>query len=112
MAIGPFLDYGGRLLTIVRRVDRLFESQDKVKDAIGLVDQRLRAIEDRLLTLESREDRLITEARSAASAAATAMSSAAPNDLVTRLTRAEMQLEALTKNPLSPRRMISNPDSG
>jgi chromosome segregation ATPase len=109
MAIGPLLDFSGRLLTTVRRVDRLFESQDKVKDAIILIEQRLRAIEDRLLTLEAKEDQLITEARSAASAAATTMSSAALNDLVTRLTRAEMRLETLTQ-PLSPRPMIPGPD--
>jgi hypothetical protein len=103
MAVGPLLDYGGRLLTVVRRMDRLFESQDKMKEAIGLIEQRLRAIEDRLLTLESKEDQFITEARSAASAAATMMSSAALNDLVTRLTRVEMRLDAVSKpSPPTP----------
>lgn len=111
MAIGPLMDYGGRLLTLVRRVDRLFESQDKTKDAILLIEQRLRVIEDRLLTLASKEDQLITEARSAASAAATMMYSAALNDLVTRLTRVEVQLETMSKSmPPASTPMISGPN--
>jgi hypothetical protein len=85
---------GGRLFTLVPRVDRLFELQDKVDQSVDIIEERLRAIEDRLLRMEVKGLRLLTEARAAAGTAATAMSGAALNDVVTRLTRVEMQLEA------------------
>jgi hypothetical protein len=95
MALSSVWDAGARLLTLVRRVDQLFTLQTKVDASIDIIEQRLRAIEDRLLKIEAEGPRLVTEARSAASAAATAMSSAALNDMVTRLTRVEVKPESI-----------------
>jgi hypothetical protein len=92
MALPVIMEWGGRLFTLVRRVDRLFELQ-------GKVDASVQIIEDRLLSMETEGPRLITEARAAAGSAATAMSSAALNDVVTRLTRVEMRLQVLDPSP-------------
>ena len=106
MAFSVVWDIGTRFLTLVRRVDRLFELQTRVDASLDIPDQRLRAVEDRLLRLESEGPHLITEARSAASAAATAMSAAALSDLVTRLTRVEVRLEG---SPVAGTPRISAP---
>ena len=85
----------GRLWSLARQSEDLFQLQGQLRDALKSVDERLRAIEDRLVQIEAGTPNLINEARSAASAAATAMSGAALTDLVTRLARVEMQLEGL-----------------
>ena len=89
------MKWGGRLLTLVRQVDRLFELQGKVDASLEIIEERLRAIEDRLLRMEAEGPHVVTEARAAAGVAATAMSGAALNDVVTRLTRVEIRLEVL-----------------
>jgi hypothetical protein len=99
MALSAIWDVGGRVLALVRRVEDLFKLQAKLGDSIVVVEQRLRAIEDRLLKMEADGPQLISEARSAASAAATAMSGAALNDVVTRLTRVEVKLEGHSVGP-------------
>jgi Holliday junction resolvasome RuvABC endonuclease subunit len=91
MAFAAIWDAGARFLTLVRRVDKLFTLQTKVEESLDLIEQRLRAVEDRLLRIEAEAPQLITEARGAASVAATAMSGAALNDVVTRLTRVEIK---------------------
>lgn len=110
MAPSSVWDAGSRLLTLVRRVDQLFALQIKVNASVDLIEQRLRAIEDRLLRIEAEGPQLVTEARSAASAAATAMSGAALNDVVTRLTRVEVKLEGIDAQPTMP--LLSVPKKG
>jgi hypothetical protein len=95
-----------RLWSLARQSEDLFQLQGQSRDALKSVDERLRAIEDRLLHIEASTPNLINEARSAASAAATAMSGAALTDLVTRLARVEMQLEGL---PPSKAKRIAAP---
>jgi hypothetical protein len=85
----------GRLWSLARQLEDLFQLQSQMKEGIGAIDVRLRAIEDRLLRIEAEAPQLITEARSAAGAAASATSGAALNELVTRLTRVEVRLENL-----------------
>jgi len=101
MALSSFLDAGARFLTLVRRVDQLFTLQTKVEESLDLIEQRLRAVEDRLLRIEAEAPQLIDAARAASSVAATSISSAALNDVVTRLTRVEVKLEGLDddRNP-------------
>jgi hypothetical protein len=95
MALSTIWDAGARFLTLVRRVDQLFTLQSKVEESLHLIEQRLRAVEDRQIRMEAEGPQIITEARSAAGAAATAMSGAALNDVVTRLTRVEVKLEGM-----------------
>jgi hypothetical protein len=99
MALSAIFDAGGRMFTLARRVEELVTLQAKVDATVEAMELRLRAIEDRLLRAENTGPNLITEARSAASAAATAMSGAALNDVVTRLTRVEIRLEGLDTTP-------------
>lgn len=60
----------GRLWTLARQVEDLFTFQRRADEALQLAEQRLRALEDRLLQLEREQGQIIIEARIAASAAA------------------------------------------
>jgi len=100
----------GRLWSLARQTEDLFQLQGQLRDALKSVDERLRAIEDRLLQIETGGPNLINEARNAASAAATAMSGAALTDLVTRLARVEMRLEGVEPSgPARKARRIAAP---
>ena len=115
MALSAIWEAGTKFLALARRVDKLFELQTRIDASLEIIDERLRAVEDRLLRVAAAGPRLITEARCAASAAATAMSGAALNDVVTRLTRVEVKLEALDRGagaqpPGAPR--LSGPKRG
>jgi hypothetical protein len=83
----------GRLWSLARQTEDLFQLQGQLRDALRSVDERLRTIEDRLLQIETATPHIVDEARSAASAAATVMCGAALTDLITRLARIEMHLE-------------------
>jgi hypothetical protein len=95
------LDLPGLLWSLGRKVEDLLALQSKTREALEVVDNRLRALEDRMTYLEAHQDQLIGEARSAASAASTAVAGAVISDVVTRLTRVEMHAEEITKR-LSP----------
>jgi hypothetical protein len=100
----------GRLWSLARQTEDLFQLQGQLRDALKSVDERLRAIEDRLLQIETAAPHLIDDARSAASAAATTMSGAALTDLVTRLVRVEMHLEgAAPTKPARKARRVAAP---
>jgi hypothetical protein len=66
------------------------------------VDERLEALEDRFLRLDGEQARLITEARSAATAASTVVAGGIISDAVTRITRLEGRADQLEQRPLSP----------
>jgi hypothetical protein len=66
------------------------------------VNSRLRALEDRMVYREANQDQLVGEARSAASAASTAVAGAVISDVVTRLTRLEMHTEEIGKRLQAP----------
>jgi phage shock protein A len=82
-----------RLWSVARRIEDLFLLEEQVKDIVAEINDRLRHLEGRIVQIEADAPRLMTEARSAASAAATLISGAALNDVVTRLTRVEVRLE-------------------
>src|SRR5665213_4221791 len=88
----------GRLWHLARQAEDLFKLQDQVKDAVKLIDGRLRTLEDRMTKYEAELPQIVTAAQSAAAAASSATSGLSLTDLVTRLTRVEMQIEC-TPNP-------------
>ena len=103
----------GRLWSLARQTEDLFQLQGQMRDAVKSIDERLRAIEDRLLKVETGAPQLINEASSTASTAATAMSGAALSELVTRLARVEMRLEGLEPSkPTRKARQIAPPQKG
>jgi hypothetical protein len=75
----------GRLWTLARKLEQLFSLHNKVEVSLQIVDDRLRALEDRMLKLETEQGRVFTEARNAA----TVMASSVISDAVTRITRLE-----------------------
>ena len=60
----------GGIISVIRRIDRLFDNVEKVQSGLERLDDRVRAIEARLTLLEAGQKELLTEARAAASVAA------------------------------------------
>jgi hypothetical protein len=83
----------GRLWTLARKLEQLFSLHGKVEVSLQIVDERLRALEDRMLKLETEQGRVFTEARNAA----TVMASNVISDAVTRITRLEGWTDQLTR---------------
>lgn len=91
-----------RLWTLTRRVEDLFGLQKKVDLSLGIVEQRLRAIEDRLTRLEAEQHQVVTAAGAAATTAATSITSVVLSDVVTRVTRVEGRMDQLERRQLLP----------
>ncbi|MBV9784895.1 MAG: hypothetical protein JO264_13880 [Acidisphaera sp.] len=98
MAIGPL----GRLWQFGRQIEELLGLQTEVRQSITVIEERLKALEDRFLRLESEQAQIVTEARSAATASATMVASAVISDAVTRLTRLEGRADQLEQRSLPP----------
>ena len=71
--------------TLARKVEDLLGLHREVREALSLVDQRLRALEDRMTRLEARQEQIFTEARNTAAV----MAGAVISETVTRITRLE-----------------------
>jgi hypothetical protein len=84
-------DVPARLWTIARKIEELLEIQSKTRTALEAIEARLHGLEDRMTHLEADQERLITEAKSAAGSAATVVAGSVISDAVTRLTRIEMR---------------------
>ena len=56
--------------SLARRVEELFEFQIKAREGFQLIDERLKALEGRILRLEAEQGQVITAAGAAATAAA------------------------------------------
>jgi len=91
------LDIPGRLWSLGRKVEDLLALQSKTREALEVIDRRLRALEDRLLHLEANQRQVVVEASAAASAASTAVTSAVISDVVTRVTRIEMRADGIER---------------
>jgi len=63
------------------------------------VDERLRAVEDRLARREAEQHQVVSEARSAATSAASMITGGMISDAVTRVTRVEEGLRRLEQSP-------------
>ena len=75
----------GRLIDVLRRVDRLFENIQKIQVGQEALGDRLLEVEQRLSKLENREELLIEKMGTRASEAATAVMNANMMDLARRL---------------------------
>jgi hypothetical protein len=87
--------------SLARRVEELFEFQTKAREGFQLIDERLKALEGRILRLEAEQGQVITAAGAAAAAATVAGS--VISDAVTRITRLEGRAEQLEGQKLSAR---------
>jgi len=92
----------GRLWSLARKVEDLFNLQTDVRAAPNLIEEQLRAIENRMTRLETEQTQIITEARSAASAASTVIVAGVISDTVTRITRLEGRADQLEARRLPP----------
>ena len=93
----------GALWRFARKFDELFALQKTTQDSLEAVAQRLHDLEARMMRLESEQARLVTEARSAATAAGTMVAGAVVSDAVTRLTRLEGRVDQLETRQHLPR---------
>jgi phage shock protein A len=100
MALNPF----GSLWSLARKVEDLFDLQTKVRESLLIVDERLRAIENRLIKLESEQSQVITAAGAAATGAASSIAGGIISDAVTRITRLEGRTEQLETRLVLPGR--------
>jgi len=98
MALSDF----GRLWSLARKVEDLFKLQTDVRAALDIIDGRLRSIESRIVKLESEQTQIITEARSAATAASTVFVANVVSETVTRITRLEGRADQLEARRLPP----------
>jgi hypothetical protein len=92
----------GVLWRAARKVEELFTLHSKVEGSLQVIDERLKALEDRMLRLESDQTQIVIEARSAATATAAAVAGAVIADAVTRVTKLEGRAEQLERERLSP----------
>ena len=100
MALGPV----ARLWQVARKIEELFTLHAKVEGSLLVIDQRLKALEDRMLRLESEQTQIVTEARSAATAASTTLAGAVIAEAVTRITRLEGRADQLEQQRSLPPR--------
>ncbi|HEY4172793.1 MAG TPA: hypothetical protein VGM42_07165 [Rhodopila sp.] len=75
----------GQLFKFARDTQDLYKLHETVKATIMALDGRLRAVEDRLIQLEAEQGQIVSEAKSAATGAATMIASAVIADAVTRI---------------------------
>ena len=75
----------GRLIEVLRRIDRLFENIQKLQAGQEALGDRLLEVERRLSKLENREELLIEKMGTRASEAATAVMNANMMDMARRL---------------------------
>jgi hypothetical protein len=103
-----------RLWFVGRRIEEIFKLQGQIEETFADVDERfatlekaigdrLRAVEDRLTRLEAEQGQVVSEAKSAATGAATMIASAVISDAVTRVTRVEEGLRRLEQLGNTPR---------
>jgi uncharacterized protein (UPF0335 family) len=100
MAIGPL----GRLWHFGRQIEELLGLQTEVRQSITVVEERLKALEDRMLRLENDQAQIVTEARSAATAASTAVAGVVISDAVARIMRLEGRADQLEEGRRLPPR--------
>lgn len=90
-------DVPARLWTVARKIEDLLELQTKTREALEKLDDRLRAVEDRMTHLEAGQEQLIAEAKAAAGVAATGLAGSVISDVVTRITRIEMRQDEIQR---------------
>lgn len=86
----------GQLFKFARDTQDLYKLHETVKETLAALDGRLRAVEDRLIRMEAEQGQIVSEAKSAATGAATMIASAVISDAVTRVTRIEEGVRRLS----------------
>ncbi len=86
----------GQIFKFARDAQDLYRLHETVKETITVLDGRLRVVEDSLLTLETEQGQVVSEAKSAATGAATTIASAVISDTVTRVTQVEEGIRRLS----------------
>jgi hypothetical protein len=86
----------GQIFQFARDTQDLYKLHETVKEMISALDSRLRIVEDRLLRLEAEQGQMVSEAKTAATGAATIIASAVISDAVTRVTRVEEGMRRLS----------------
>ncbi len=84
-------DLPAHLWTFTRRIEELLALQSRTTEALKGLEQRLDALEDRMTHLEAAQIQLVDSAKAAASVTAAGVSGSVISDIVTRVTRVEMQ---------------------
>jgi adenylosuccinate lyase len=74
----------------------------RVRQALQIIDERLKALKDRMVRLEADERQVVTEARSAASTAAANAVGSFISEAATRITRLEGRTDQLEQKRLPP----------
>ena len=100
--MNPLSPRQSRLARLARKVEDLCGLQTEVRQSLQVIEERLKALEDRLLRLEAGERQIVTEARSAATAASMQIAGAVISDAVTRITRLEGRTDQLEQKSLPP----------
>jgi phage shock protein A len=83
----------GEFWALARKVQDLFELQDKTRETLDDLAKKIEQLERRMTYLEASQSQVITEAKAAAAAASTVLAGGILSDTVTRLTRLEIKLE-------------------
>ena len=92
----------GGLWRFARKVEDLFALQQTTQASLEAVVQRLNDLDTRMTQLEVEQRPLVTEARSAATTAATMVAGAVISDAVTRLTRLESRVDQMEQQRIPP----------
>ena len=82
-------DWSVSFVRPIRNVDRLLTAEAKQGQAIETLAAEVSTLKERVTRLEAREDVIIAEARSAASAASTQVAIASVSDIARRVGRLE-----------------------
>jgi hypothetical protein len=92
-----------QLWSLGRKFEDLLSLQENTRKALEGLQTRLSELEIRVTRMEADRDRVVTEARSAAGAAATTVAGSVIAEMVTRLTRLELHTEELARQLPPPR---------
>lgn len=96
------LNWAQALWSAGRKIEDLILATQKTSEVLQRLEDRVRAMEDRLLTLESGQMQIIVEAKSAAAGAATTMAAGALFEAATRIAQLEMRVSNLADRPALP----------
>lgn len=92
----------GQVWALARKADNLFTLHDKVERSLRGLLERINELEARVTRLEAREGQVVTEARNAATIAATTIAGGVISDAITRITRIEDRITHI-EPPRQPR---------
>jgi hypothetical protein len=93
--VSASLGYIGRVIEVIRRVDRLFENVSKLQTGHDVLADRIFDLERRVTALESREELLVERMGNRASEAATGVVNGTIMEMARRLGGLEERVRSL-----------------